>query len=153
MRPQTVTSFWKIISKPRELLIERPDDRSVGRLPRLRSPVLVSPCGFAARRKRIAGDEEAEEVGFAWEKLDDGQVFDIDLTDMNIVLNREYRHEILDGASASAADAPLVKLLLFQLYKDDFARHRSSRKLREHINLTNALLFEVIKIRLKDRDD
>ncbi|WCP73539.1 ATP-binding protein [Sphingomonas hankookensis] len=106
-----------------------------------------------AAHKRIAGDEEAEEVGFAWEKLDDGQVFDIDLTDMNIVLNREYRHEILDGASASAADAPLVKLLLFQLYKDDFARHRSSRKLREHINLTNALLFEVIKIRLKDRDD
>jgi len=106
-----------------------------------------------AAHKRIANDKEAEEIGFLWEELDDGQVFDLDLTEMNIVLNREYRHEILDGSSASAADAPLVKLLLFQLYKDDFGRQRSSRKLREHIDLTNALLFEIIKIRLKDRDD
>lgn len=119
---------------------------------------VVPGAGIAMRvrraaQKRIAGEKQAEEIGFAWENLAYGQIFDLDLTDMNIVLNRKYRHEILDGASASAADAPLVKLLLFQLYKDDFARQRSSRKLREHIDLTNALLFDVIKIRLKDRDD
>ncbi|GGB55683.1 ATP-binding protein [Blastomonas aquatica] len=106
-----------------------------------------------AAHKRIAGAKQAEEIGFAWGELDDGQVFNLDLTDMMIVLNREYRQAILDGSSASAADAPLVKLLLFQLYKDDFGRQRSSRKLREHVDLTNALLFEIIKIRLKDHDD
>jgi hypothetical protein len=118
----------------------------------------VPGAGIAKRvrrvaRKRIAGLKEAEEIGFAWAELADGQIFDLDLTEMNIVLNRAYRHEVLDGSPASAADAPLVKLLLFQLYKDDFGRQRSSRKLREHIDLTNALLFEIIKIRLKDRDD
>ena len=118
----------------------------------------VPGAGIAIRirrvaHKKIAGEKDAEEVGFIWKDLDDGQVFDLDLTNMNIVLNRAYRHEILNGTSASSADAPLVKLLLFQLYKDDFARQRSSRKLREHIDLTNTLLFEVIKIRLKDRDD
>ncbi len=123
-----------------------------------RTAPAVPGAGIAMRvrraaRKRIAGDKEAEEIGFAWEDLPEGEVFDLDLSEMNIVLNRRYRHEILDGSSASAADAPLVKLLLFQLYKDDFARQRSSRKLREHIVLTNALLFEIIKMRLKDRDD
>jgi len=106
-----------------------------------------------AAQRRIAGQKAAEEIGFSWEDLEDGQIFDLDLTEMNIVLNRTYRHEVLDGAAASGADAPLVKMLLFQLYKDDFGRQRSSRKQREHIELTNALLFEVIRTRLRGRDD
>ncbi|RWK48109.1 ATP-binding protein [Mesorhizobium sp.] len=104
-------------------------------------------------QKRIAGLKPVEEVGFSWENLDDEQVFDLDLTEMKIVLNRTYRHEILDGSAASAADAPFVKMLLFQLYKGDFGRSRSSRKQRDHIDLTNALLFDIIRVRLRGRDD
>lgn len=106
-----------------------------------------------AAQKRLAGSKAAEEIGFSWEELEERKIFDLNLTDMNIVLNRRYRREILDGTSASAADAPLVKMLLFQLFKGDFGRRRSSRKQREHIELTNMLLFEVVRTRLRGQDD
>jgi len=104
-------------------------------------------------QNRIAGKKPSEEIGFIWDTLDEGQGFEIDLTEMSIILNREYRQEILDGAPASAADAPFIKVLLFQLYKEDFNRTRSSQKRREHINLTNALLFDVVRSRRLARDD
>jgi hypothetical protein len=110
---------------------------------------------MAVRRvahRQIAGDKPAEEIGFIWEDLAEGRVFDLDLTGMNIMLNRLYRHEVLDGAPASGADAPFVKMLLFQLYKDDFGRQRSSRKQREQLDLANAMLFEIVRTR-RGRND
>ncbi|GGF78152.1 hypothetical protein GCM10011402_33510 [Paracoccus acridae] len=130
----------------------RRTERSSGSPPAVPGPGIAMRVRRAAR-KWIAGNREAEEIGFAWGELDDGQVFDLDLSEMNIVLNRKFRYEILDGSPASSADAPLIKILLFQLYKESFARQRSSGKLRDHVNLTNSLLFEIIKIRLKDRDE
>lgn len=105
-----------------------------------------------AAHKHIAGGKPVEEIGFVWEDLCEGRVFDLDLTEMNIVLNRLYRHELLDGAPASGADAPFLKMLLFQLYKDDFGRQRSSRKQREQLDLANALLFEIVRSRLRGRN-
>lgn len=125
----------------------RRSERHGAAMPTIPGAGIPMPVRRAAK-KRLAGTKEAEEIGFSWEDLDEGQVFDLDLTEMNIVLNRLYRHEILDGASASAADAPLLKMLLFQLYKDDFGRQRTSRKQREQVELTNALLFEVVRTRL-----
>lgn len=120
--------------------------------------LLVPGAGIPMRvrrsaRTKIAGVKSAEEIGFVWDALDERQVFDVDLTNMNIILNHDYRQEILEGAHASAADAPFIKVLLFQLYKEDFGRSRSSQKQRDHINLTNALLFDVVRTRRLGRDD
>lgn len=130
----------------------RRSDRHSAMLPVVPGAGIPMPVRRAAH-KHIAGGKPAEEIGFIWNDLDDGRVFDLDLTEMNIVLNRLYRHEILDGAPASGADAPFVKMLLFQLYRDDFGRQRSSRKQREQLDLVNALLFEVVRTRLRGRDD
>lgn len=129
----------------------RRSDRHAAMLPVIPGAGVPMPVRRAAQ-KHIAGDKPAEEIGFIWEDLDEGRVFDLDLTDMNIVLNRLYRHEILDGAPASGADAPFVKMLLFQLYRDDFGRQRSSRKQREQLDLANALLFEIVRTR-RGRND
>ena len=100
-----------------------------------------------AAAKRLGKAKHVEEVAFAWEKLPLGTVFQLDLTETRIVLNKRYRTEILDGQAASAADAPIVKLLLFLLFRDDFSMQRSSRKRLERIELCNALLFDVVKTR------
>lgn len=110
----------------------------------------VSVRRFA--RHAIAGSKPAEEIGFSWDDLPKKTIFRLDLTNMNIVLNRSYRHEILDGASASGTDAPMVKMLLFQLYKDEFWRLRTSKKHRRNIALTNAILYEIVRTR-RGRND
>lgn len=130
----------------------RRSDSHAATLPVIPGSGIPMPVRRAAHRQ-IGTDKDVEEIGFIWDKLEEGQVFALDLTEMNIVLNRLYRHEILDGATASGADAPLMKMLLFQMYKDDFGRQRSSRKRREQLDSANALLFEVIRTRLRGRDD
>ncbi|MGQ0589132.1 MAG: ATP-binding protein [Sphingosinicella sp.] len=101
----------------------------------------------AAATKRLGKAKQVEEIAFAWERLPVGTVFHLDLTETRIVLNKRYRTEILDGQTASGADAPLVKMLLFLLFRDDFSLQRSSRKRQERVELGNALLFDIVKTR------
>jgi hypothetical protein len=60
-------------------------------------------------------------------------------------LNRDYRRAVLGEAPASAADAPIVKMLMFFLLKDDFFRSRTSRKQLQKFSTYNALLLDVLK--------
>jgi hypothetical protein len=101
----------------------------------------------AAAARRLGKTKEVEEIAFTWEKLPLGRVFSLDLTEAKIVLNKRYRAEILDGQTASAADAPIVKMLLFLLFREDFTLQRTSRKRQERIELCNTLLFDVVKTR------
>lgn len=94
--------------------------------------------------KLLAGTGPHEEMDFTWEPLDDDEVFRLDLTETRIILNRSYRREILGDAPASSADAPLVKMLFFLLFKDDFERQRMSGKQSAYLQQCNALLLEAI---------
>jgi hypothetical protein len=96
-------------------------------------------------RKKIAKDGDAQEIDFVWEDLPDDKIFDLDLLDTRILLNKNHRHAILAGATASAADAPFVKTLMFLLFAKDFERQRFSNQRREQIAIQNLLLLEALK--------
>jgi hypothetical protein len=85
------------------------------------------------------------EVDFAWEDLDDDKVFDVRAEKKIILLNRKYRSKILNGTSASSADAPFVKTMLFLLLRDELDRVYLSVKYKNWLDSANALLLQAIK--------
>ena len=94
--------------------------------------------------KLLAADGPQETLDFVWETLEEEEVFRLDLSETRILLNKEYRHDILGGAPASGVDAPLVKMLLFLLFKDDFERLRFSSKRAGQLETANALLLDAL---------
>jgi hypothetical protein len=76
--------------------------------------------------------------------LGDDEVFRLDVNDMQLILNKNYRRDILGDASASSADAPLIKMLFFLLFRDDFRRRRFSEKQNLYLQECNALLLDAI---------
>lgn len=114
------------------------------------TPPLVPGAGVPSTlrklaRKKIAKDADAQEVDFVWDELPDNQIFELDLIETRIVLNRSFRHTILAGAPASGADAPFIKTLMFLLFSKDFERLRFSNQRREQLAMHNALLLEALK--------
>jgi len=94
--------------------------------------------------KLLASGGRHEELDFAWEPLEEDEVFRLDLSETRVLLNRDYRRDILGDAPATAADAPLVKMLLFLLFKDDFERLRFSSKRTAYLRTCNALMLEAL---------
>ena len=94
--------------------------------------------------KLIAGDGPYEPLDFIWDVLGDDEVFRLDVNDMQLILNKNYRRDILGDASASSADAPLIKMLFFLLFRDDFRRRRFSEKQNLYLQECNALLLDAI---------
>lgn len=114
------------------------------------SPPLTPGAGLPsgvrkAAVKRLAKDGPHEELDFVWGPLPADQVFDLDLTETRVILNRDHRRTILGEAPASGADAPLIKMLLFLLFRADFERLRFSAKRREQLEICNALLLDSLK--------
>lgn len=68
------------------------------------------------------------EISFSWQELEIDRLFELNSADGQINLNIHYRSAILDGASASGADAAIMKTLLFLLFEEDLGRTRSSAK-------------------------
>ncbi|MDE3819750.1 ATP-binding protein [Sinorhizobium meliloti] len=113
-------------------------------------PVFVPGAGLATGVRRMAGRRlgkglPTQDITFAWERLEDGKVFELDPIDSRILLNRNYRKAILGEAPASAADAPYFKMLLFLTVRNEFARSRSSKKQNERLELINELLMDIVK--------
>jgi hypothetical protein len=101
---------------------------------------------FARRQENLTDVSAAREVGFSWEALDDDHLFDVDRESGRILLNRELRSEILMGANASGADAPLVKTLLFLFLRAELDHQRSSAARRHKLDQANALLREALRL-------
>lgn len=94
--------------------------------------------------KLLSGVGPSEDLDFAWEPLDEDEVFRLDLSETRLLLNKDYRRDILGDAPASGADVPLIKMLLFLLFKDDFERLRFSGKRAAYLQTCNALLLDAI---------
>ena len=102
----------------------------------------------AARRalvSQLSQDNLYREVNFEWVSLGKGTVFAVDEDREQILLNQKYRKRILGTARASAADAPVIKLLLFLLLEPEFRRERTSFKQTEWLERCNLILFHAIK--------
>lgn len=114
------------------------------------NPVLVPGSGIATRIRqraalRLGKNQTTEEISFVWVDLEDSKVFELDLFELRILLNKNYRNELLGGSPASAADAPYFKMLLFLTIRDEFKRSRSSKKQIERLELINSLLLDIVK--------
>jgi hypothetical protein len=94
--------------------------------------------------KLLTGEGPQEPLDFVWEALDQDEVFRLDLSETRILLNKDYRRDILGDAPASGADAPMIKMLLFLLFKDDFERLRFSSKRAGELEACNALLLSAM---------
>ncbi|TYC79873.1 ATP-binding protein [Stappia sp. BW2] len=97
-------------------------------------------------QKILASSGPHQELDFVWQVLDQEELFRLDLAETRVLLNKNYRREILGEASASATDAPIIKILIFLLFKDDFERFRFSAKRNAYLKACNALLLEAIGI-------
>lgn len=95
--------------------------------------------------KLIAGKGPHQEIDFVWDALDDGEVFRLDLGEARLLLNKTYRRDILGESAASSADAPVLKMLLFLLLRDDFGRLRFSAKRNKYLESCNSLILKAIK--------
>jgi hypothetical protein len=94
--------------------------------------------------KELAPRGQVHEVEFSWETLPEGQLFELDPGEDRIILNKLYRKAVLSGSAASGADAPLVKMLLFLLFKEDLKLLRLRQKRREWVEMCNRLLLKAL---------
>jgi hypothetical protein len=112
---------------------------------------LVPGTGIAtpARKKireALAPDaKRVREVTFEWAEIEGGDFFRLDAEGKRIVLNKQYRQRILYGRPATATDAPLEKLLLFLLFRDDLDRERGNAKHQGRVDQINSALAAAMK--------
>lgn len=124
--------------------------RAGRRKPESGRPVPVVPgAGLPVGLQRslsglLGGKGPVREIDFVWESLPKRTVFEADAEGDRIVLNRKYRMQLLGGAPASGADAPLAKLLFFLLLEDELDRSRTSRKHQEWLDRCNKVLLAFV---------
>jgi hypothetical protein len=87
-------------------------------------------------------------VRFSWTRLEDYELFRVDRDQTILWLNRAYRDEILQGSRAEVNDAPMIKLLLFLLLRDDFDRQRGSAARLSELDEINVMLIAAAKDQL-----
>jgi hypothetical protein len=113
--------------------------------------VPVPGRGFAGGIRRRSASYLAgvkvpkEEINVLWSDLEREQFFSIDRVARNIVLNARYRGSILAGARASLNDAPLVKILIFLVLRDDLLRERESKRSNTRLGELNELIMLAIR--------
>lgn len=80
-------------------------------------------------------------INVVWTTLDENRFFEIEREGGNIILNSLYRKDVLSGQAASLNDAPVVKILLFLLLRDDLLRERESKRFMARLEEINELLM------------
>jgi Histidine kinase-, DNA gyrase B-, and HSP90-like ATPase len=112
-------------------------------------PVPGRGFGGAIRRRSasyLAGVKAPKhEINVLWNNLEPDQFFSIDRLAGNIVLNAKYRGSILSGSRASLNDAPLVKILIFLVLRDDLLRERESKRFTARLDEINELIMLAIR--------
>jgi hypothetical protein len=125
--------------------------RTEGKAPGDRSVPIALGNGLPARVRSLARQTLTDDarirrdVDFVWANLDEDTFFVLERDEPRIVLNRHYRSAVLQGARASAADAPLVKTLLFFVLQDEFNHQRDSAIRRKALGELNTLLIAAAK--------
>jgi hypothetical protein len=117
--------------------------------PNAKAPFVVGRGIGVPLRKKIRGiiakKGAVREISFSWKKMSFDTFFALDRDDDSILLNARFRRLILGQGTASGADAPILKLLLFLLLRQEFDQERLSSQRRESIDRYNAILLESIK--------
>lgn len=91
-------------------------------------------------------DEEA--LQFRWQKLPSDRFFEIDQEARVLLLNQHYRAALLGGRNGALNDAPMVKALMYLLMQDAFQRERLGSRLKDNIELWQAVLVAAARTEL-----
>jgi hypothetical protein len=89
-----------------------------------------------------------EPLQFRWQKLSNDKFFEIDQEAHLLLLNQHYRAALLGGRSGSLNDAPMVKSLLYLLMQDAFQRERMGSRLKDNMELWQAVLVAAARAEL-----
>jgi hypothetical protein len=84
-------------------------------------------------------------MDFVWQNLEPDRFFEVDRENIRILLNKRFRHIILQGSSGSRADAPLLKLLLYFLLRDELDTYRVSQQRKDWLDSVNDSLCEAVE--------
>lgn len=114
---------------------------------------LIPGSGVPSRLRRqlrtqLEDDVQVEEVRIGWKPLPEDVFFSWDRDRLELQLNERYRRAVLNGTRGSAADAPLVKLLLFRSLREDLHLERLSAARQHELAQLQAAL--VIAARQQD---
>ncbi|CUT09700.1 hypothetical protein BF49_0780 [Bradyrhizobium sp.] len=109
--------------------------------------------GFPSQARKDAkkilwerGSGKPRLVHFDWSnELEPYEFVRIDRDRGRLVLNQAYRAKVLQSKRASAADAPLVKLLLLFLLHEEFDRKASSAKYLDWLKRMNETIVAVLR--------
>ena len=101
---------------------------------------------LAPNEKRVRG------VGIEWATLDSAGFFELDRENRTIRLNKIYRLRVLGSRRASAADAPLVKALIFLLLSSDLDSGRVSAGQKEWLSQCSLALAAAARSMTADGD-
>lgn len=92
-------------------------------------------------RAKLGGSGRVRNVAIVWATLEDDEgPFKVDRQEMRLIIDKGLRRKLLAGRRASAADLPVVKLLLFLLLQDEFDRERSRASNIERLSAYGELI-------------
>ncbi|TGZ17816.1 hypothetical protein DV517_27890 [Streptomyces sp. S816] len=85
---------------------------------------------------------------FRWQKLPNDKFFEVDQEAQVLLLNQRYRGALLGGRGGTLNDAPVVKSLMYLLMQDAFQRERMGSRLKDNIELWQAVLVAAARAEL-----
>lgn len=118
----------------------RKDDRAKRSFPLVPSVGIPKSLSDAARESLNPQRTRSRKVKFLWEDFTTSDIFRVDAARDTILLNKAYRKHLLRGDSASKADLPAFKMLLFFLVQGDLNRDRMSAVRKQELSQINKLL-------------
>lgn len=121
-----------------------------------RHPVIAPDRGFApAVRSQIEAElglKKSDTLSVRWTKVADGQFFDIDFGNSELLLNQRYRH-LFATEGSNLNDAPVIKALMFMLTHQIFEGTNLGPKDKDNIALWRAILGAAVEAEEEMRGD
>ncbi|MEV6807044.1 ATP-binding protein [Streptomyces sp. NPDC051132] len=91
---------------------------------------------------------DEDPLQFRWQKLPNDRFFEIDQEARVLLLNQHYRAALLGGRNGTLNDAPMVKVLMYLLMQDAYQRERLGSRLKDNIELWQAVLVSAARTEL-----
>ncbi len=91
-------------------------------------------------------EDELRSFDFAWEAMNDDILFSVDREKYRILLNANYRLEMLAGFDPEENDMPLLKLMIYHLLEQDLKKSRTSSVREKELLKMNRILVAAAKM-------
>ncbi|MEV4191413.1 ATP-binding protein [Streptomyces toxytricini] len=123
-----------------------------------RKAVIAPGKGFDPIVREAVDDElpvlpGEDPIAIRWQKIDNGNFFDIDRENRVITLNQHYRSALLGGRRGGLNDAPTVKSLMYLLLHQVFEKEYSGSREKDNLQLWQSILVAAARAELERMAD